>query len=167
MCQAYEAEKQYLLARERREIERSAAHRHKGELMDAPREETREEIMASRARYVQGRIDEASSAEVRSLRAQVRRLAEALVSMCQKYEPKTEEELAAFVQAKRVLASPEAPAKAWVEVQFSPGFGFYVALVPPSPLGCVGFQVNRFWMEEEAKETADALASALGLEFRR
>lgn len=100
--------------------------------------------------------------------ARERRLASALVSMCQKFGPQTEEELAAFVQAKRVLASPEAPAKAWVEVQFSPDFGFYVALVPLVPLGCVGFQVDGFTeSEDEALVTAVALATALGLVVRR
>ena len=73
---------------------------------------TQEALLGVRADLAPGAQPPADSAwQPAEPSAREGRLASALVSMCQKYEPQTEEELAAFVQAKRVLASPEAPAK--------------------------------------------------------
>ena len=113
-----------------------------------------------------------SSAQVRRLADGIRVLQHAAEDDCSGCElcdaDTTAFRLAIRAEARAVLASPEAPARAWVEVQFSPDFGFYVALVPLVPLGCVGFQVDGFTeSEDEALVTAAALATALGLKVRR
>lgn len=67
--------------------------------------------------------------------------------------------------AEEVIASPPpSEPRAWVEVQFSLDFGFYVALVP---LGEVGWKVDDFHDDEEtAGLVAKAVASAISLPIK-